>query len=144
MLFRQLFDPDTSTYTYLLADEHTREAVLIDTVKEQAERDATLIAELGHSPQEKLSLSTAISVTYALGLIVASFTPAIGGALQSGMGLDAVQGIQGAVSILAVFGVVLMLVPVFFIDSQGSTGSSGLPFCRSSMEMPSGERIKAM
>ena len=77
-----------------------------------------LIAELGHSPQEKLNLSTAISVTYALGLIVASFTPAIGGALQSGLGLDAVQGIQGAVSMLAIFGVLLMLVPVFFIDEK--------------------------
>ena len=35
MLFRQLFDPETSTYTYLLADEESREAVLIDTVAEQ-------------------------------------------------------------------------------------------------------------
>ncbi|MCR9141310.1 MAG: MFS transporter [bacterium] len=77
-----------------------------------------LIAELGHSPQEKLGLSTAISVTYALGLIVASFTPAIGGALQSALQLDPVQGIQGAVTILAIFGVILMLVPVFFIDEK--------------------------
>ncbi len=47
MLFRQLIDPDTDTYTYLLADENTKEAVLIDPVREQAERDATLIEELG-------------------------------------------------------------------------------------------------
>lgn len=47
MLFRQLFDPDTSTYTYLLADEATREAVIIDPVIEQTDRDATLIEELG-------------------------------------------------------------------------------------------------
>ncbi|MBW2415804.1 MAG: MBL fold metallo-hydrolase [Deltaproteobacteria bacterium] len=47
MLFRQLFDPETSTYTYLLADEATREAVLIDTVLEQFDRDGTLLAELG-------------------------------------------------------------------------------------------------
>lgn len=46
MLFRQLFDPETSTYSYLLADESTREAVLIDSVREQVERDAQLIAEL--------------------------------------------------------------------------------------------------
>lgn len=46
MLFRQLFDPETSTYTYLLADEHTRQAVIIDPVLEQLERDATLISEL--------------------------------------------------------------------------------------------------
>lgn len=30
MIFRQLFDAESSTYTYLLADEGTREAVLID------------------------------------------------------------------------------------------------------------------
>lgn len=47
MLLRQLFDPETSTYSYLLADEVTREAVIIDPVKEQLERDATLIEELG-------------------------------------------------------------------------------------------------
>jgi glyoxylase-like metal-dependent hydrolase (beta-lactamase superfamily II)/rhodanese-related sulfurtransferase len=47
MLFRQLFDPETSTYTYLLADEETREAVIIDPVHEQFERDAALIGELG-------------------------------------------------------------------------------------------------
>ena len=46
MLFRQLFDPETSTYSYLLADESTREAILIDSVREQVERDAQLIAEL--------------------------------------------------------------------------------------------------
>lgn len=47
MLFRQLFDPESSTYTYLLADEDTREAVLIDPVLEQVDRDLGLIEELG-------------------------------------------------------------------------------------------------
>ncbi len=47
MIFRQLFDPETSTYSYLLADEITREAVLIDSVREQLERDTTLLRELG-------------------------------------------------------------------------------------------------
>jgi sulfur dioxygenase len=47
MLFRQLFDPESSTYTYLLADERTREAVIIDPVLERVERDLALITELG-------------------------------------------------------------------------------------------------
>ena len=47
MIFRQMFDPQSSTYSYLLADESSREAVLIDTVFEHAGRDAALIAELG-------------------------------------------------------------------------------------------------
>ncbi len=46
MLFRQLFDPETSTYTYLLGDETSREAVIIDSVREQLERDTTLLREL--------------------------------------------------------------------------------------------------
>ncbi|MDQ3031199.1 MAG: MBL fold metallo-hydrolase [Myxococcota bacterium] len=47
MLFRQLFDLESSTYTYLLADEETREAVIIDPVLEQVDRDLGLIDELG-------------------------------------------------------------------------------------------------
>ena len=47
MIFRQLFDQQSSTYTYLLADESSREAVLIDPVFEQARRDRALIEELG-------------------------------------------------------------------------------------------------
>ena len=47
MFFRQLFDPESSTYTYLVADLPSRQAVLIDPVLEQTERDLTLIQELG-------------------------------------------------------------------------------------------------
>jgi sulfur dioxygenase len=47
VIFRQLFDPQSSTYTYLLADAATREAVLIDPVFEQARRDTALVQELG-------------------------------------------------------------------------------------------------
>jgi glyoxylase-like metal-dependent hydrolase (beta-lactamase superfamily II) len=46
LIFRQLFDPETSTYTYLLADESSREAVLIDSVLGQFERDVRLLREL--------------------------------------------------------------------------------------------------
>lgn len=46
MIFRQLFDSESSTYTYLLADEDTREAVLVDPVLEQVDRDLTVIREL--------------------------------------------------------------------------------------------------
>jgi sulfur dioxygenase len=47
LIFRQLFDPQSSTYTYLLGDSATRQAVLIDPVFEQVRRDAALIDELG-------------------------------------------------------------------------------------------------
>ena len=47
LLFRQLFDADTGTFTYLLADVCSRKGLLIDSVFEQHDRDFSLIRELG-------------------------------------------------------------------------------------------------
>jgi sulfur dioxygenase len=47
MLFRQMFDHQTSTYTYLVADLEQKTAILIDPVVEQVERDLKQLAELG-------------------------------------------------------------------------------------------------
>ena len=47
LIFRQLFDAQSSTYTYLVADRASGEAVLIDPVFEQVHRDAALLQELG-------------------------------------------------------------------------------------------------
>jgi sulfur dioxygenase len=46
MIIRQLFDPASSTYTYLVADLDARVAALIDPVKEHLERDLRLLREL--------------------------------------------------------------------------------------------------
>ena len=47
MLLRQLFDHETWTYTYLLGDEASGEAILIDPVIDQVARDIKLLQELG-------------------------------------------------------------------------------------------------
>ena len=47
MLFRQLFDRESCTYTYLIVDPERKEAILVDSVLEQIERDLTLLHELG-------------------------------------------------------------------------------------------------
>lgn len=47
MIFRQLFDNKSCTYTYLLGCEDSRDAILIDPVFELVERDLALINELG-------------------------------------------------------------------------------------------------
>jgi glyoxylase-like metal-dependent hydrolase (beta-lactamase superfamily II) len=47
MLFRQLFEKLSSTYTYLLGCEETGEAVLIDPVVNSIERDLEAVAGLG-------------------------------------------------------------------------------------------------
>ncbi len=47
MIFRQLYDQQSSTYTYLLASRKGGEAVLIDPVDELANMYITLIEQLG-------------------------------------------------------------------------------------------------
>lgn len=47
MILRQLFDEDTWTYTYLIGDETTKQAVVIDPVLERLDRDLLLIEQLG-------------------------------------------------------------------------------------------------
>lgn len=49
LLFRQFFEKESSTYSYLLADAHTKDALLIDPVLETIERDAQYVRELGLS-----------------------------------------------------------------------------------------------
>ena len=46
MIFRQLFERESSTYTYLIADEHTRQALLIDPVKSELNGYLQLLREL--------------------------------------------------------------------------------------------------
>ncbi|CAF3087798.1 unnamed protein product [Rotaria sp. Silwood2] len=46
-LLRQLFEHQSSTYTYLLADLVTKEALIIDPVVDTVERDTKLIEQLG-------------------------------------------------------------------------------------------------
>jgi sulfur dioxygenase len=47
MIFRQLFEPDSSTYTYLLACPQSGAAVLVDPVLETAGRDLDAVRRLG-------------------------------------------------------------------------------------------------
>lgn len=47
MIFKQLFEPLSSTYTYLLGCEETGQAVLVDPVVETVERDLEILRELG-------------------------------------------------------------------------------------------------
>ncbi|MEZ4846639.1 MAG: MBL fold metallo-hydrolase [Bdellovibrionota bacterium] len=47
MIFRQLFDLASSTYTYILADSDGKEGVIIDPVMENVDRDFQILQELG-------------------------------------------------------------------------------------------------
>lgn len=47
LLLRQLFDAQSCTYTYLIADSASGDAALVDPVLEQVERDLSLLHDLG-------------------------------------------------------------------------------------------------
>ena len=65
MNIRQLFDYDTWTFTYLLWSNESNEALLIDPVLEQVERDLSLIKKLGLSL--KLVLETHVHADHITG-----------------------------------------------------------------------------
>lgn len=95
-----------------------------------------LIPELGHTPEERLNLSTYISVTYALGIIVASTEPMIANVLKSNFVFDADLSVQTLVSrqyalgILCVFAAICMYFPVFTIHEKTycESEASSVPF----------------
>ncbi len=65
LIFRPLFDPASSTWSYLLGDAASAQAVLIDPVFEQLRRDETLIRELGL--QLKWTLETHVHADHVTG-----------------------------------------------------------------------------
>lgn len=65
MIFRQLFEPISSAYTYLIGCDETREAALIDPVLETVDRDLALLRELGLAL--KYTLETHIHADHVTG-----------------------------------------------------------------------------
>ena len=75
-----------------------------------------LIAELGHDQNERLSISTAISLTFIVGTAFAYVAPVIWGMLEGGMGR--VPAMRVTFAGMAVVSVICMLVPVWTIDEK--------------------------
>ncbi len=86
MLFRQLFDHESYTYTYLLADENTKEAVLIDPVIEHVSSYQRLLNELGLTL--KFALDTHVHADHITAL----------GKLRETLGCKTFLSNEGAVS----------------------------------------------
>ncbi|MFN3704490.1 MAG: MFS transporter, partial [Thermoflexales bacterium] len=87
--------------------------------------------ELGHTSTRRLNLSTWISITYALGIIVAAQTPSLADAVQATLGIESrMTAIQIAIGTLALLAFLLMLVPTIFIHERRYCRSqpSSVPF----------------
>ena len=67
MIFRQLYDLESSTYTYLCGDEQTKKAILIDPVIAQTEIYLQLLEQLGLSLDKALDTHTHADHVTALG-----------------------------------------------------------------------------
>jgi len=88
LIFRQLFEPQSSTYSYLLADGESAEAVLIDPVFEQVPRDTALVRELGLNL--RFTLETHVHADHVTG--ASTLREQVG----SKIGLGAESGAEGA------------------------------------------------
>jgi sulfur dioxygenase len=93
MSFRQLFDAASSTYTYLIADDTTHEAVLIDPVMEQVGRDLALLRDNGLVLRYTLDThvhADHVTAAHALkqALAGASAAPAAASGLQTAVSRD--------------------------------------------------------
>jgi len=76
-----------------------------------------LLSELGHTPEERLNLSTYISVTWFLGFAVSSQAPLLWNVFLN-MGYSKEVSLRIAFSILSIIGLIFLLIPVFAIDEK--------------------------
>lgn len=65
MFFKQLFEPESSTYTYLLACEHTKQAILIDPVASEIDVYMDLLEQ--HDLSLVYSLDTHVHADHVTG-----------------------------------------------------------------------------
>ena len=76
-----------------------------------------LISELGHNPKERLMISTVIAVTWSLGFAVGNFVYDFQGAFEH-TGMSSISAFQTVETIFAGIAMVLMLLPVFFLNER--------------------------
>lgn len=76
-----------------------------------------LIAEFGHNAKGRLDLSTYISVTYAVGIIIASQVSTLAGIFE-GAGWMKVHALQVSIGVVVLISILCMFVPVWFLDEK--------------------------
>lgn len=77
-----------------------------------------LVAELGHTPQERLNLCTYISVTFFMGTALAAQAPIMFNILQEALDLSRIEAIRLSFGLLGLVALVCLYVPVFFVNEN--------------------------
>lgn len=75
-----------------------------------------LISELGHHPDDRMSISTLISVTWALGFLIGNSAYVLQGYFEQSRSSTA--SFQTAIACFATVGLVFLLIPVFFFSEN--------------------------
>jgi glycoside/pentoside/hexuronide:cation symporter, GPH family len=83
-----------------------------------------LMSELGHVKEDRVKISTFISITWAIGFLIGNGTPALQGFFEKN-GLSSVVAFQKAIGIFAFISLIFMLLPVLFLDENKYTVQSG-------------------
>lgn len=78
----------------------------------------SLLAELSHSQEEKLKLSTCISLTFIVGTAIAYAAPVIWDILQKSAGLTKIPAMRITFGFMAVIATIFMMVPAFTINEK--------------------------
>ena len=78
-----------------------------------------LLPEFGHTPKQRLNLSTWISITYALGIMVASQVPGLAAILEDSFELNSiVKATQWSIAIICAIAMIFMSLPSLFIQER--------------------------
>jgi len=76
---------------------------------------------LGHTTEERLNISTAISITWALGFIVGNLVYALIPVFRNQFNINSTRAFQLTLAIFSIIGFIAMIVPVLFIDEKKYT-----------------------
>jgi GPH family glycoside/pentoside/hexuronide:cation symporter len=76
-----------------------------------------LMAELGHTPQDRLLISTLVSITWALGFVLGNSAYALQGVFE-GMGQSPLVAFQSTILLLHAIAVIFMLLPAIFLNEN--------------------------
>lgn len=78
----------------------------------------SLIAELAHTQEEKLQISTCISLTFIVGTAIAYVAPVIWNIFMSSFGMERINAMRLTFGIISGISIVFLFIPVFTINEK--------------------------